>query len=162
MGSLARIGDTAAIPEIFATAVSAAAETRIAAAEALDRLPRSAVNALIDDRIDRGSVEERSLAAFIAGRIGPYQGLQLALRDVEAEVRKAAALAMGTSGQKEFRELLEGALTDGVWFVKVAAAEGLKRLGERQSVAALRTLEKDQHPVVQNAVRAAIRTLSSD
>ena len=139
MGSLAQLNHAPSAPRIFSAAVSAPAETRMAAAEALGRMPRQSIDALVDARIDGGDVQERCLAAFIAGRIGPFSGLPLALRDIEADVRKAAALAMGTSGQKEFRELLEGALTDGVWFVKVAAAEGLKRLGDPRSLDALRS-----------------------
>ena len=107
-------------------------------------------------------VSERSLAVFIMGHIGLTDPLPLALRDLDPMVRKAAALAIGNAKNVQFVGLLTGALTDSVWFVRVAAAEGLKRLGDPVSLKALEARLDDEHPVVQNAVKSAIDTLSAN
>ncbi|MEZ4472547.1 MAG: HEAT repeat domain-containing protein [bacterium] len=62
-------------------------------------------------------------------------------------------------GSAAHRPALEAALADAHWRVRVAAAEGLRRIGDPASIPALRRHVRDEHPVVENAVGFALRSL---
>ena len=51
-------------------------------------------------------------------------------------------------------------LADDEWSVRVACIEGLKRLGRIEAIEPLQSYAEDVHPVVRNAVRAALAALT--
>ncbi|MGK0361432.1 MAG: HEAT repeat protein [Bradymonadia bacterium] len=136
------------------------AEVRHAVGEALARLHRASVREGLS-RAAAGSAESRQSAAYLRGVLREPDGLIEALQDPEPEVRKDAALAMGNCADARFRGPLEGALTDDAWRVRVAGAEGLRRLGDPRAVPALQACVDDAHAVVQNAVNMALRALAA-
>lgn len=135
------------------------AEVRHAVGEALGRLHRPSVREGLA-RAAAGSAELRQSAAYLRGVLRESDGLVEALQDPESEVRKDAALALGNCADARFRGPLEAALADDAWRVRVAGAEGLRRLGDPRAVPALQACVDDAHAVVQNAVKMALRALT--
>jgi HEAT repeat protein len=160
IGSLAKLAQPKTIAPLIQSAIDAPAEIRFAVASALRGYSGETVVHALDTAMGSARVKERVIATFLLGQTGHIAPLPLALRDVDPQVRKAAALAIGSADAKDFEELLTGALTDATWFVRVAAAEGLKRLGSAVALDALAKCQDDENPVVRNAVKTAIETLS--
>ena len=88
-------------------------------------------------------------------------GLENAVVDPDVRVRKAACLAIGNCRDLRYREVLEATLADLEWPVRVAAAEGLKRLGDPAACPALMRCTEDPHKVVRNAIRVALGALET-
>lgn len=151
--------------EVARALVSGAAgqggEIRAAIGASLKRVDRmSALTAIAE--VLRGPDEEgRAGAAYLLGHVPDQLGLAEALQDPSPLVRKRACLATGSARLSALRPTLEGLLSDEAWEVRVASAEGLKRLGDAQALHALSRHRADPHPVVQSAVEAAISGLSS-
>lgn len=147
------------------------AEVRASLGDALGRLARidaAAVRGAIDLAAVDADPGHRAAAAYLLGRMhtevrDPHwvgAGLSRGLADPDGLVRKSAALAIGSCAARAFRPTLEGALDDPEWQVRVAAAEGLRRIGDAAALAALDQHEHDEHPVVRNAIanaQAALR-----
>ena len=159
--TLGRLGISAAFPQIAALMTDPDPDVRAAIALALTHLDRKVVVRYLSETLLTSSEPGlREAAAYLMGRLGETQGLEGALADADAHVRKAAALAMGSSGGRRFRPALESALQDPEWSVRVAGAEGLRRLADPAALAALTRHADDPHRVVRNAVLTAIRALS--
>lgn len=156
--ALGRLGAVEQIDALIGIVHANDAEVRHAVGEALARLPRRAVEEGLS-RAAAGDAGLRQSAAYLRGVLHAPDGLSAALSDSEPEVRKAAALAMGTCAHPAFRADLEAALSDPAWRVRVAGAEGLRRLGDPAAVPALSARVDDPHLVVQNAVEMALRAL---
>jgi HEAT repeat protein len=85
--------------------------------------------------------------------------VQSALGDRDAEVRAAAAKAIGHAGDTAAVALLAGALSDPVWFVRLQAARALGTLAHRRAVRPLVTALTDESWQVRAAVADALRRL---
>ena len=157
--ALGRLDAVDHIDDLIAIVHANDAEVRHAVGEALARLHRPSVRDGLA-RAAGGDAERRQSAAYLRGVLREPDGLVEALQDPEDEVRKDAALAMGNCAEARFRAPLEAALTDSAWRVRVAAAEGLRRLGDPRAVPALQACVDDAHSVVQNAVNMALRALT--
>lgn len=156
--ALGRLGATAQIAEMIAIVHENDAEVRHAVGEALGRLERGAVR----DALTRAAGSDAGLrqsAAYLRGVLREPAQLDQLIQDPEPEVRKDAALAMGNCALPQFRVHLANALTDDAWRVRVAGAEGLRRLGNPAALPTLEAHQHDEHPVVQNAVRNALEAL---
>jgi HEAT repeat protein len=128
--ALGRRGDTAAINALIGAVPHSDAEVRSAVGEALKHLDKAAVQSAIMRAFSNQNHELRQAAAYLQGQLRQSAGLVDALADPEVEVRKTAALALGECGDRRLRSALERALTDAHWRVRVAAAEGLRRLAD--------------------------------
>lgn len=158
--ALGRLGAVDHLDDLIGVVHENDAEVRHAVGEALSRFDRGAVRAGLE-RAAAGDAGLRQSAAYLRGVLREPDGLDAALRDAEPEVRKDAALAMGNCALPRFRAPLEAALDDDAWRVRVAGAEGLRRLGDPRAVAALEAHCADAHPVVQNAVKNALAALGA-
>ncbi|MEE2758096.1 MAG: HEAT repeat domain-containing protein [Myxococcota bacterium] len=160
IGVLGRSKHPNTIQALVNSTVGMPAEIRFAVASALMLQPTALVHDVLRRNLSTSDVDKRAAATFLIGRLGPHDLLSKALEDADPQVRKAAALALGTSADPQFSKILKEALTDDVWFVRVAAAEGLRRLGSADALSELRTALSDEHPVVRNAAKTAIEGLS--
>lgn len=156
--ALGRLGAVEHVDDLIAVVHENDAEVRHAIGEALSRLDRDAVKAALL-RAAAQDAGWRQSAAYLRGVLREPRGLDQLVQDPEPEVRKDAALAMGNCGLPQFRVHLANALTDDAWRVRVAGAEGLRRLGDPSALPALEAHQHDEHPVVQTAVRNAIEAL---
>ncbi len=159
IGALGSLGVKAAVRPLIEATVDASAEIRMAVGRALTRLDRVHVHTVLLECSAAGAAPLRQAATYLMGQVGLTEGLATMLRDVNGQVRKAAALAMGSGEEHQFSRELSEALADPDWSVRVAAAEGLKRLGSVGSVPVLQSRLDDEHPVVRNAARSALDTL---
>ncbi|MBV71615.1 MAG: hypothetical protein CMH52_09755 [Myxococcales bacterium] len=160
IGVLGRSKHPNTVQALVNITVGTAAEIRFAVASALTHQPTEIVHDVLRRNLNTADAEKRAAATFLVGRLGPNDLLLNAAKDPDPQVRKAAALASGTSAEPQFSKILKEALTDDVWFVRVAAAEGLRRLGSVDALSELRAALADDHPVVRNAAKTAIEGLS--
>ena len=158
--SLAAIGDPRAIMPLIQTIPGESPEVRAAIAAALNRLPPHDFAAALDECVNSHDESLRAAAAFIMGRVNLDRGLSTLIRDPSWVVRKAAALALGNIGGQAHLQVLCDGLADDEWSVRVACIEGLKRLGRIEAIEPLQSYAEDVHPVVRNAVRAALAALT--
>ena len=134
-------------------ATGASAAIRLILGDLLSHLDGESVSDGLNQAYISGHVEQRAATVFLMGRVGDRNGIYHALRDESPDVRKAVSLAMGTISGDEFIQPLLTFLDDEEWSVRVASAEGLKRLGNASVVPELERQRHDEHPVVRNAVR---------
>ena len=162
IGALGDLRDGSIVPALINHAVGSSAAVRLIIGDALSEIDGESVSDGLNDAYVRGDVAQRAAAVFLMGRVGDRHGVHHAAHDESTDVRKAVALAMGTIGGHEFIQPLTACLGDTEWSVRVAGAEGLKRLGASKAIAELERLQHDEHPVVRNAVRNAIESLSRE
>lgn len=160
--AMGEIGDPLCIKPLVQAVHGNDAEVRATIADSLARQDRQAVRAHLSECLVSGDPALRESAAYLLGRLGDSGGLKRAASDPDEHVRKAAVLAMGACGEATLREPLEAALEDAAWPVRVAAAEGLRRLADPRAVSALRRHLNDEHRVVRNAVGVALRALGGE
>ncbi|MFN3202461.1 MAG: HEAT repeat domain-containing protein [Bradymonadia bacterium] len=159
--ALGRIGHDSVIQPLIDGCGGRGAGVRQTIGRALKRLNVNFVIHALGETLSRPETSVRQGAAYLMGQVGDGGNIRRAIKDPAWEVRKAAALGMGTIGDVTLRADLELALGDEAWQVRVAAAEGLKRLGDAAAIPALRKRLGDDHPVVQNAVTIALKGLES-
>ena len=160
IGALGDLRDGSVVSALVNHATGASAAIRLILGDALSHLDGESVSDGLNQAYVSGHVEQRAATVFLMGRVGDRNGIHHALRDESPDVRKAVALAMGTIGGDEFIQPLLTFLDDEEWSVRVASAEGLKRLGNASVVRELERRQHDEHAVVRNAVRIAIEGLS--
>ncbi|MFZ4737933.1 MAG: HEAT repeat domain-containing protein [Bradymonadia bacterium] len=159
--ALGQLADPMSLKPLIAAVHGDDAEVRATVGDALEHFDRALVHTHLAESMRMPEVGLREGATYLMGRLRDDAGLQRALKDPEALVRKAAALAMGNVASVGYRPALEGALSDEAWQVRVAAAEGLRRLGDHDAVPALLRAAEDPHRVVRNAVGVALKVLGT-
>ena len=159
IGSLAQKRQPNTVQALFNCIIDAAAEIRFAAADALKQQEPTQVRAVLERNARAKSAEARQAVVFLAGYFGPTELLLDGLRDESANVRKAAALGVAATANKDLGKHLAAALSDAHWSVRVAAAEGLRRLKAHNFLTDLHATLDDPHPVVRKAVHTAIEGL---
>ena len=157
--ALGQIGHPSAIKPLITAAAHEGAGVRVEIGVALSRLDRATVHAALRATLSHADPELRQAAAYLMGQTHDADGLGAAMSDPAEPVRKAAALAIGNSNAAHLIPYLEAGLQDPGWTVRVACAEGLRRLGDPAAAAILRTVCDDPHPIVRNAVQVALRAL---
>lgn len=159
--ALGLLGDPQAIRPLIDRVVGETPEVRAAVADALARMERGVVCQMLLDARQDADPERRAAACYISGRIGFVDGLENIVGDPDPRVRKAACLAIGNCRDLRYREILQSMLDDPDWTVRVAGAEGLRRLGDPAACPALRAHAEDVHKVVRNAIRVALGALET-
>jgi HEAT repeat protein len=159
--ALGLLADPIAIRPLLESIVGENPEVRAAVALALAQLDRSMVLEMLTQSRQSDQPELRAASCYVAGRIDFVDGLENAVVDPDVRVRKAACLAIGNCRDLRYREVLEATLADLEWPVRVAAAEGLKRLGDPAARPALMRCAEDPHKVVRNAIRVALGALET-
>jgi HEAT repeat protein len=134
------------------------------ASHALARIGPPAVNPLVEALGDRNNVVRRraAMSFVIMGRpaIGGVQALAKAVQDEDAEVRQAAAMALGRIGPAApSTPALVQALKDREPRVRVVAATSLGMIGAREATPALTEAAHDGNPAVQKAAAEALLRL---
>ena len=143
-------------------AVGQPSEVRVAIVWAMSRASREASLYALRQGLSDHSAQQRAVSAHLAGQLAFSSELTTALNDPAWEVRKNAALAVGDARARSLASHLFHLTQDQVWQVRAASVEGLKRLGDPSCLTLLKQqLSQEKHSVVANALRAAIKSLSS-
>jgi len=166
IAELGRLGDTRALDPLVAVLEDADERVRIKAIYALQTLQdRRAVEPLLSMLRYDAVARVRIVAARMLGYGGfrdsrAVEHLAVALRDSDADVRSAAAVALYELADDRALDALHAVLHDPVAHVRGRAARTLGALGDSRAVAPLLTmLEHDDSPEACRDVIAALRRL---
>ncbi len=115
---------------------------RVAAVRAVGRIDDPAARALLQDRLDHGTLSEQVVAAGVLLAQGDRSHefvLRQAMQSPDTSVRRLAMEQARTGADQPQRAaLLSLGLSDAADEVQLVAAVGLARMGDRRGVAALR------------------------
>ncbi len=141
------------------------ADVRTAVMISLNQFNANQAHRLIRTVLQEAKTENQKMAiAYLLAHFQDADALVYLLSAPEDKVRKTAALSLGHlknhTQQKQIRTVLEKFLNDPAWEVRVACAEGLKRLADPLALTSLESKLNDPHTVVQTAVKNAIQSLS--
>ena len=112
IGALARKPLPNTVQALFNCIIDAAAEIRFAAADALKKQEPTQIRAVLERNARSKSAESRRAVVFLAGYFGPQNLLLDGLKDESVNVRKAAALGVATTANKDLGQHLAVALSD--------------------------------------------------
>ncbi len=137
------------------------ADMRTAVSMVVNRFNLPAINKQLRQYLQSPIEYQRAAIAHLFASTADAEALLHLSKDQSAKVRKQVALAIGhlKISHPQLRNCLESLLDDHEWEVRVAAAEGLKRLGDLFAIPRLERQLNDQHSVVQNAVKSALKAL---
>ena len=158
--ALGQLGDPSAVTPLLRSFTDATGELSYAICDAIAHLDSGALERVIAVLLERGDAIGRArVVRTIAGlrETQPVGLLQALFRDPSADVRTAAAEALGRAPGPETPALLESGLTDPDERVRQAAVDGLVRLHHHGAgPGILNSLREDSSPLVRE--RAALAT----
>ncbi len=158
--ALGQIGEPSAVPALVELLHDADVGVRQTVVKALGQIgDPEAVPALINT-LEQPDWKERWSAAYALGRIRDVRALPVLMQclrpENDANIRRAAAEALGQIGHPLAVPALITVLADDNWFVRWAGAYALGQIGESSVVNDLMTLLRDSHEKVRWAAAEAL------
>ncbi|MEE2645242.1 MAG: hypothetical protein VYD19_09945 [Myxococcota bacterium] len=158
IGRLGERGVTAVLPALITALTGADPELRAAILSAAQQAPRE-VEVFVTERFSFAIEEEQVALCALAGSLRLQGLIEAAISSASPLLRKTGYLAISRGELTEWSGYLEQGLKDQDWRARIAAAEGLRRLGV--GVEALRRAQKkEKHPNVRTAIERILQALS--
>ena len=157
--AIGRIGQYSSIEPLLMAAATSSAELRSAVAHAFKQFDRTNAEAVLNKAAQASSADVRKVTAYVAAK-NHFHRLCIDLTKDQSElVRKQATLGLADVYELDpietARAIIAG-LADAAWQVRVASIEAIVRTGDPMCFDVLKTLENDEHHVVEQAIRRAL------